>query len=275
MKTVDFAELYKMDYSILKITALYHMRYNEIAYSTPTGGRPKTGLMYFRDCEKEYYVNNQLLATAVRGDISMVPQGFDYSCRYNDCGVDDISRNEYLIGFELYDADNLPFTLDGTIRTFKPQNSFSYSDRFHEILVLYNKDEVLMPEIKALLYRLLTEISLEIHKFHRIRKNFAQIETGINYLEQHYSSDIKSSELADMCHVCESYFRRLFKQYAGVSPIDYMINLRLNKAKIMLEDSILSVSEIADSLGFNNTSYFSRLYKGRMGISPRSQRNSC
>ncbi len=69
-----------------------------------------------------------------------------------------------------------------------------------------------------------------------------------------------------------SKFRKLFKQATGQSPNQYHINLRLDKAKELLSTTNLNVTEVAYQLGFDSVFYFSRLFKKKNGVSPKSYR---
>ena len=67
---------------------------------------------------------------------------------------------------------------------------------------------------------------------------------------------------------------RTFKQSYGISPLQYVNELRLVRIKNLLQDTALSVSEIADLSGYDNLGYFSRMFKKNTGLSPRDFRNS-
>ncbi|HEX2950638.1 MAG TPA: AraC family transcriptional regulator [Armatimonadota bacterium] len=270
MKIVRFTDLYKMDYSILRVVAFYQRWDNTGYFATPSSGRSNSGLSYFVDCETEYRSDGHPVVSAVRGDISLVPQGTAYACRFRNCGEPVTQSNAYLINFELFDDAGEPFALDGFVHVIRPSNSAHYFERFQEIMILFSQAAAPTARIKACLYQLLTDISFELRKMTIARERFADIIKGIVYLEQHYTSAISVPELAEMCHVSETYFRRLFKQYAGMPPLDYAIDLRMKKAKLMLESGASSVAEVAYALGFDDLSYFSRLYKRRLGIPPRT-----
>ena len=268
MRIVDFADLYKKDYSIVRIVPCYHKWYDQNSWTTPEGGRPNSGLMFFADCETEYLIKDRPLFRAHRGEISYVPQKGVYSCRFLNCGTA-VRSNEYLINFELFDADNQPFTLAGSVRVIHPRDSAWYLKQFEEILLLFHQSAAPISRIKALLFNLLTDLSLELRKEHFAIGRFAGISKGILHLEQHYAAEINIGDLAAMCHTSETSFRRLFKQYAGMSPLAYANWLRMSKARLLLESGAMSVSEVAASLGYDDPSYFSRLFKHKTGQLPK------
>jgi AraC-like DNA-binding protein len=69
-----------------------------------------------------------------------------------------------------------------------------------------------------------------------------------------------------------SKFRKLFKESTGESPNQYHLNLRLDKAKELLHTTNLNVTEVAYNLGFESVFYFSKLFKKKNGVSPKSYR---
>ena len=76
------------------------------------------------------------------------------------------------------------------------------------------------------------------------------------------------AELAQMCGVSETYFRRIFLNAKGCSPIDYINNLKLSRAKELLGSGMYSISEVAEQSGFHDESYFSRFFKKQTGVAP-------
>ena len=71
------------------------------------------------------------------------------------------------------------------------------------------------------------------------------------------------------CNMSEVNFRRLFKEYTGMSPIEYRNNIRLINAKNKLQSDEYNVSETAELCGFSNLSFFIRLYKKKYGCTPK------
>ncbi|HEY8657895.1 MAG TPA: AraC family transcriptional regulator [Hanamia sp.] len=71
-----------------------------------------------------------------------------------------------------------------------------------------------------------------------------------------------------------SKFRKAFKRITGESPNQYLLNLRLNKAKYLLTTTDLNINEVAYQTGFDSVFYFSKLFKKKNGISPKSYRGN-
>jgi AraC-like DNA-binding protein len=71
-----------------------------------------------------------------------------------------------------------------------------------------------------------------------------------------------------------SYFRKMFKKYTGISPVQYHLDLKILRAKELLLQSDMSIKEISYNLGFQSIYYFSRIFKSKMGVAPSEIRKS-
>ena len=98
-------------------------------------------------------------------------------------------------------------------------------------------------------------------------KNFCRQVLEIISID--YSDGITSSDVAEELHMNNSYFCRLFKKHFGCTFQNYLCLYRLEKAKLYLKNSELSVSQIAFNTGFNSFSYFSKVFKENYGITPK------
>jgi AraC-like DNA-binding protein len=91
-------------------------------------------------------------------------------------------------------------------------------------------------------------------------------------IHENWSKPLHMEELANQYHVSYIWFRKAFKEIAGVSPGQYHLNLKLEKACHMLVDTNLSISEIAYLTGFVTEFHFSRIFKKKMVLSPSKYR---
>lgn len=109
--------------------------------------------------------------------------------------------------------------------------------------------------------------------FLQILQLYEPVKTDIrNVVEQHYASPVSVSELAYLSGRSLSSFKRDFQNIYNVAPATWIREKRLEKAKDMLESTAMSVSEICYSLGFENVSHFSRIYKEFHGQAPSISR---
>lgn len=99
------------------------------------------------------------------------------------------------------------------------------------------------------------------------------LENAIRLMENQYNvPDLTNAQLADACQVSEVYLRKLFAKHLNTSPKQYIIDLRLQKAKQMLSEGVLRIAEIADCCGFSNAYHFCRTFKEHTGITPSEYR---
>lgn len=91
----------------------------------------------------------------------------------------------------------------------------------------------------------------------------------MQYIHQNYTHEnISIAKLADLCGVSKVYLRKLFHLVCGTSPIKYINNLKLLRAKELIDSGEVSVGTAALQAGFFNTSYFSREFKKEFGMPP-------
>jgi AraC-like DNA-binding protein len=98
------------------------------------------------------------------------------------------------------------------------------------------------------------------------------IERARAILEDNIKQNIDIHDVSADLGIDYYKFRHLFKEYTGLSPYQYFLQLKINKAKILLEDLSRSVKEIAYDLNFENPYYFSRMFKKKTGVSPQTWR---
>ncbi len=98
------------------------------------------------------------------------------------------------------------------------------------------------------------------------------IDAAVKYIDQNIYNSISVSALSDMLGIDRSYFCSIFKMSMGVSPQQYIINLKMQKAKLFLETTNVDIKYIADSLGYKDLYAFSHTFKRIHGISPKEWR---
>ncbi|MBQ8559711.1 MAG: helix-turn-helix transcriptional regulator [Tyzzerella sp.] len=95
------------------------------------------------------------------------------------------------------------------------------------------------------------------------------LQPAINYIsEHHYDCSITNDFLADICGISTVYFRKTFEKVYGTSPIKYLHNFRINKAKSILESDFESINQVAASVGYSSIYHFSKMFKLYTGKSP-------
>lgn len=103
-------------------------------------------------------------------------------------------------------------------------------------------------------------------------KQIGYVEEVLKYMESNYPQSISIQSLADSLGLNRSYLHRLFKSATGASPQEYLLDLRMEKACVLLRETDLAVSIISLSVGYEDTLYFSRLFRKKKGMSPSRYR---
>lgn len=89
------------------------------------------------------------------------------------------------------------------------------------------------------------------------------------YVSLHYKDEVSLNEVADILHISRSYLSTLFKKEMGISFIDYLIDFRLNRALEILQEKNMLLTTAAEMVGYPDYAQFSKIFKKRMGKSPR------
>ena len=98
------------------------------------------------------------------------------------------------------------------------------------------------------------------------------LSVSLNYIHKNFSSDISVGLLAEIEHLSTGYYRSVFKRMTGMSPIDYITGVRLRHGCELLSGTNLSVKEISAMVGYGDQMYFSRMFKKKMGVTPKGYR---
>lgn len=117
-------------------------------------------------------------------------------------------------------------------------------------------------ELLVLVFRYMDEAYLPICTNEGLRK-------AIAYIRTHYGDAINMADVAQQAGVSERQLRNLFTQHLNITPLDYLNQIRVNKAVDLLRNTELSVKEVCFQCGFQSPQYFSRLFKQQTGLTPR------
>ncbi len=99
-----------------------------------------------------------------------------------------------------------------------------------------------------------------------------QIEKTEQYIHQNFGNKLTVSSLAETANMSESHFMRVFKRETGISPMEYLIKVRIEKAKKFLSGSDKNITEISLNCGFGSTSHFSSCFLKQTGQTPTEYR---
>jgi AraC family transcriptional regulator len=99
-----------------------------------------------------------------------------------------------------------------------------------------------------------------------------QLQQAIDYIHTHLERDLSLAELASVINISPTYFASLFKQSMGISPHQYVIQQRVEQAKLMLSKTDLAIADIALKVGFSSQSHLTQQFKRLTGMTPKQVR---
>jgi len=100
------------------------------------------------------------------------------------------------------------------------------------------------------------------------------VRQAVEYIHQHYDRDLKARDIASFVNLHPVYLQRIFRQHMRVSMSEYIMNIRVDKAKMLLGRTDIPIAEIADYVGLNSRQYFSEVFKRCTGQTPAAYRKS-
>ena len=176
----------------------------------------------------------------------------------------------YLVEFnmkynnEFFALSSKPFLIDNI-------NNLHIEKTMSEAVESFESVPISVSYLKSKIYELLALISLDQNSDKG--NKYKSIQVALDYINKNPFDSISIEEYAKMCNLSTGGFRRIFKQYIGKSPREYIINIKINSAKKLLEESCISVKTISEILNFESCEYFCRLFKNKTNLSPTEYRN--
>lgn len=187
----------------------------------------------------------------------ILPRGSQYEREYLESG--EVLMIEFDAPLECHRI--FPLTISDNSKIIR---TFDYI----ESLLLKKPPFYRLSCINSLYSLLIYSISSSSKKYVHADK-YKRLEPAVSYIQTHfYEQDITNEKLAELCGMNVSYFRKLFKEHFGVSPISAITNKRLERAKELLKSDLDSVSQVASSVGYGNIYHFSKIFKKYTGLSP-------
>ncbi len=223
--------------------------------------RAQSGLVYFISGSITYEFGQEKM-NAGPGDVLVFPQGLEY---YGTKETE--SQCFYVIDFFTDPPDalahaKLPYVMKGdvVIRELFVHCYEQWQNRSLQATVRCRAD----------LYAILGEL---LSKQMRQSPSSIQLDKMLTYLHAHYAEQgFGMEKFSQALHISTSQIRRIFQKELGVSPLQYVLSLRIDLAKNLLHHECLPVKEVAYRCGFSSEYYFSRLFSEKTGFPPSSFR---
>lgn len=124
---------------------------------------------------------------------------------------------------------------------------------------------------KSALFALLPLLQLQNENFSRQQDD--RMQTIADFLETHYPSSLTMEQVAKTVHLSEKYVCKQFKKHYGVPPQQYLLKVRMERAKLLLKTTDLQITEVAKSVGYASPAVFSAAFRKFTRFSPSDFRN--
>ncbi len=118
------------------------------------------------------------------------------------------------------------------------------------------------------------ELSPENNSVGELSPMHIRVHNVIRFVREHHEESLRLSALAERFFVSPSYLSRVFRQVTGLTLVQYINNVRIRQAMELLSKSNLSVSEVAEAVGYETQTHFSRIFKRFMGMTPMQYRKA-
>ncbi len=264
MKVVPFEKLYNTDFVISKPMAkpqFWSQRGN--IYNAMGKPKPSHTLLWCKNCSAVVTDSNGVVIEFKKNQLAYMAKGIEYKVEFRDTNPD--KEDTIVIHFQMTDCDgnDIAPTLTPTVCIKNVESSFAMA--IEMMTEEFRNNVVCIPKITATIYKILAVIC-ESQKKKKTKNKYTIIQSGIELLEQ--DSNMSISEIAARCGVSECYFRKLFREYSGESPMDFRQHHRIEKAKLLLTDEYYTVGDIANELHFSDIYHFSKTFKKYCGVSP-------
>lgn len=267
MKKSNFNKLYGMDFNLYHLFAMNQHWKDGSCFTTPRGGRRTSALLYLKDSRVRCVLSDGSEICADKGCVLYLPQNSEYTTYfYKKSGEAAESR---LVEFELRHSSGRTFTPSDTVDIVSQNEEKACAELFDEAVRIFEAPVFSYSEIKSVVYSLITEITKESRKADMYSKEFSPIAPAIAFIEKNSVVGVSVAQLADMCHISEVSFRTLFKKYYGMTPSEYCMGQKIAKAKKLLRSDMYYIGEISQMLGFEDSAYFSKVFKKRTGMLPK------
>ena len=226
-------------------------------YPMKNDGRPHAGFLYTIEGTESYRFFDKTV-DATPGSVTFIPAAEKYS-------IDFCEEKSVVIAFDFELAvplDFRPFSIklpkdspvralfldaEGRWRTRRPESEAELKSVFYKIVSSLIKNEV----------------------YYASGENRLRIAEAIKYLHAHYlECDFRIGALASHAGMSPRYFEMLFSGEFGCTPKEYVLSLKMQLAKELLQSERYSVTDVSEQLGYGDIYHFSKIFKSKTGLSP-------
>lgn len=267
MKEIKIEDIYQLKYSVKVLNSIKQIWRDNDTYNFIGNKKKQHLFLFFLNCNATIKLKNGEKLFAPNDSIIYIPEESEYEIIFSNCDVKS-PYNSISVNFKLYDQEGIPFAFSNEIKIFNLKEYPQIHKGAAKIADSASAALKCPMRTNGLFYLLVSDISSFCHINEHIIPKYNVIAKGIQALESGCDNQVKINDLAKMCNVSPMYFRKLFKEYSGITPVEYKLNSMISQAKQYLIFSGKSINEITDILGFSTPTYFCRIFKKKTGLTP-------
>ncbi len=226
-------------------------------------------LIYSREGKGEAFIEGEWVSLEV-GDAVYFPAGEKVNYR-------PATDNDWSTVFFIFNGRSVASTLGNKSFTVKGGGLSFIPDMLNELRENYDRDDFKEIAFSKLYYLILIlkRYSPEAETVSSSPDVSNTIAKSIKHIHEQFTTDLPISEIAEVSGVTREYFCKLFKEQTGLTCTAYINELRISKAcDLMMQDSTKKIEDISRECGFRTVTYFNRVFKQKMGVSPGEYRQN-
>lgn len=259
MKICNISDLINENYNIVFINALQQFWKTGRLFQCFGNSKKQNLFLFLNGCKAKYTNKYGKEIFAESGDVVYVPIASEYKVELYD--FKDEAAHTIGINFFIYDPEGEPVVMSNDITVFS--NSV-----FKQLEIMFNnavRSDLEGPILKSRI--ILSQIICILATYHS-KTSSPIIEKAIDFWASNIAANPSISQTAKYCNISEVYFRRIFKDVKGITPHEFLHEMRMSRAASYLEFSDASVQEISEMLGYSAVSYFIDAFHKHYGCTP-------
>ena len=269
MRIIDYADI-SIEHVLCHICGVLQEWEPGTSWNFIGAPRPKQGFMYICSGAVSIEYPDGARARFTKGNLLYIPKGCEYLIRFEKDGE---NCSDLLVNFALRDKREELCFADRVVCIIEETPANLVSDLQHICENSRSTRAVYLKNTSRFCNFLDRLADHESRKQlnTEIKRNIAP---AIFYLNKHVESNVSVAALAKMCCLCETSFRRAFKSHTSMSPSQYRMHAKIEKAKMLLASSPeISITEVSNILGFFDAPHFCKVFTAVVGVTPSQYRN--
>ncbi len=227
-----------------------------INYPMKTPSRYRHGFFYTISGTETYHFENKAIK-ATPGSVLYIPKGTKYYITFEG----DLSI-VIVLDFDTETLPTAPFCIQFPIDSH-------IKSHFSDIEKEWSRKNIgYLPKCFSIIYKIISHTA-EQHRQYFNSNMYVKLEKSMDYLHESYTkNNFRISQLSEIAGVSHRHFETLFYKKYGTSPKEYVLSLKIEKAKELLLNEKMLIKDIALSLGYSDIYHFGKLFKSKTGYTP-------